>query len=100
MARRLSRADMARRCGAVAPLWPRRGADGSDWACRRGRCCMTEQFDDRKARASGWFRELRDRIVAAFEALEDAQATGPCADRAPGRFDVSETRRKAEDGGD
>ena len=61
---------------------------------------MTEQFDDRKARASGWFRELRDRIVAAFEALEDAQATGPFAARAPGRFEVSETRRTADDGGD
>ena len=61
---------------------------------------MTEQFDDRKARASGWFRELRDRIVAAFEALEDAQATGPFAAREPGRFEVSETRRTADDGGD
>ncbi len=28
---------------------------------------MTEQFDDRKTRASAWFRTLRDRIVAAFE---------------------------------
>ena len=61
---------------------------------------MTEQFDDRKARASGWFRELRDRIVAAFEALEDAQATGPHAGLPPGRFEVSETRRAAEDGSD
>ena len=32
---------------------------------------------DEKARASGWFRELRDRIVAAFEALED-EGPGDC----------------------
>ncbi|MDU8944393.1 oxygen-dependent coproporphyrinogen oxidase [Ovoidimarina sediminis] len=61
---------------------------------------MTEQFDDRKARASAWFRELRDQIVAAFEALEDTQSTGPFADRPAGRFEVSETRRHSDDGTD
>lgn len=49
-------------------------------------------FDERKARASAWFRSLRDQIVAAFEGLEDA------ASATPGRFEVSETRR-GEDGG-
>jgi coproporphyrinogen III oxidase len=34
---------------------------------------MKDIFDDRKSRASTWFRSLRDDIVAAFEALEDAQ---------------------------
>ena len=53
-------------------------------------------FDDRKARASGWFRELRDSIVAAFEALEDSQSTGPFAEQPAGRFEVTETRRAAE----
>ena len=38
---------------------------------------MTEMFDE-KRRAAGWFRALRDEIVAAFEALEDAQR-GPAA---------------------
>src|SRR6056297_184338 len=61
---------------------------------------MTEVIDDRKARASAWFRELRDRIVAAFEALEDAQATGPLVGRDAGRFEVTETRRGSEDGSD
>jgi coproporphyrinogen III oxidase len=61
---------------------------------------MTEHFDERKARASGWFRELRDRIVAAFEDLEDAQATGPFADAPAGRFEVTETRRQSDDGSD
>ncbi|MFZ5709858.1 MAG: oxygen-dependent coproporphyrinogen oxidase [Pseudomonadota bacterium] len=51
-------------------------------------------MDDRKARASAWFRDLRDSIVAAFEALEDRH-DGPGA---LGRFEVSETRRAAPDG--
>ncbi|MEM1272185.1 MAG: oxygen-dependent coproporphyrinogen oxidase [Pseudomonadota bacterium] len=46
-----------------------------------------------KARASAWFRTLRDDIVAAFEGLEDAQG----GDAAPGRFEVSETRRGSGD---
>ena len=57
---------------------------------------MTEDFDDRKARASAWFRALRDEIVAAFEALEDSQATGPTATLPAGRFEVSETVRASE----
>jgi coproporphyrinogen III oxidase len=36
---------------------------------------------------------LRDRIVAAFEGLEDSHATGPFAERDPGRFEVTETKR-------
>ncbi|MEO1155467.1 MAG: coproporphyrinogen III oxidase, partial [Pseudomonadota bacterium] len=61
---------------------------------------MTEQFDNHKARASAWFRQLRDDIVAAFEGLEDTQTTGPFAGNDPGRFDVSETRRASDDGSD
>ena len=61
---------------------------------------MTEQFDDRKARASAWFRTLRDDIVAAFHALEDSQTDGPLSDRPAGRFEVSETRRASDDGTD
>ena len=61
---------------------------------------MTDTFDARKARASTWFRDLRDQIVASFEGLEDTQTTGPMADEAPGRFEVSETRRKGEGGAD
>lgn len=61
---------------------------------------MTEQFDDRKAQASAWFRQLRDDIVATFEGLEDSQTSGPFAALPPGRFDVSETARNSEDGSD
>ncbi|MEM6306599.1 MAG: oxygen-dependent coproporphyrinogen oxidase [Pseudomonadota bacterium] len=61
---------------------------------------MTKMFDDRKALAGAWFRDLRDQIVAAFEALEDTQTTGPFADQPPGRFAVSHTKRTSDDGSD
>ena len=57
-------------------------------------------FSDEKSRAAQWFRQLRDDIVAAFEGLEDSHDTGPLSDAAPGRFEVTETRRAAPDGGD
>jgi coproporphyrinogen III oxidase len=47
----------------------------------------TSQIDTRNERARAWFETLRDRIVAAFEAVEDAlPATAPLADRPAGRF--------------
>ncbi len=61
---------------------------------------MTDAFADQKARASAWFRTLRDEIVATFEALEDTQTTGPCADLPAGRFEISETTRASADGSD
>lgn len=61
---------------------------------------MTQELDTEKARASQWFRQLRDDITAAFEALEDRHDTGPMAERPAGRFDVTRTKRHAEDGGD
>ena len=56
----------------------------------------TDIFDDRKARASAWFTELRDRICAAFEAIEDAQDWGPHKDLPAGRFTRKETRRASD----
>jgi len=50
--------------------------------------------------AQAWFESLRDSICAAFEAIEDAQTTGPLADRPPGRFVRSVWRRPTEDGAD
>jgi coproporphyrinogen III oxidase len=44
-------------------------------------------IETHKDRARAWFEALRDRIVAAFEELEDSlPADAPLADRAPGRF--------------
>ena len=60
----------------------------------------TDTQDDRKARAAAWFTELRDRICAAFEALEDAQTAGPFADLPAGRFTRKATRRAGEAGED
>ncbi len=57
-------------------------------------------FDDQKNRASAWFRALRDEIVQAFEAVEDAHE-GPGSDGvAPGKFEVTETKRASDDGSD
>lgn len=54
--------------------------------------------DALKTRAAAWFQDLRDRICAAFEALEDAHA-GPNADRAPGRFERQPWDRPGGGGG-
>lgn len=48
-----------------------------------------------REQAAAWFRTLRDRIVAAFEALEDA---GPGV-QAPGRFELRPTHRPEGGGG-
>ncbi len=54
--------------------------------------------DARTAKAEDWFAELRDRVCAAFEALEDAHA-GPGADQSPGRFERTPWRRPGGGGG-
>jgi coproporphyrinogen III oxidase len=47
----------------------------------------TDKIEARKKQARAWFEALRDQIVAAFEAVEDAlPATAPLADRPAGRF--------------
>jgi len=56
---------------------------------------------DRKERASQWFAELRDRICAAFEKLEDeydGELDGRFAGRPAGRFERSSWKRPTEDG--
>ncbi|WP_042244366.1 oxygen-dependent coproporphyrinogen oxidase [Paracoccus sp. PAMC 22219] len=55
---------------------------------------MRPAMDEQRHRAAVWFRDLRDRITAAFEALED-RAPG---DAPAGRFEVTPTER-ADDGG-
>src|SRR3984893_18371907 len=47
----------------------------------------TDKIEARKTQARTWFEALRDQIVAAFEAAEDAlPATAPLADHPAGRF--------------
>lgn len=61
----------------------------------------TMPSDAEKARATAWFAELRDRICATFEAIED-ELTGPLADSPPGRFERKSWKRATEgtvDGG-
>ena len=59
----------------------------------------SDTVEQRKARASVWFAELRDRICAAFEALEDELAGGPHGDAAPGRFERKVWERFGGGGG-
>jgi coproporphyrinogen III oxidase len=61
---------------------------------------MSDEMKTEKAQAAAWFRELRDEIVAAFEALEDSHDSGPLSDQSAGRFEVSQTTRASEDGSD
>ena len=57
-------------------------------------------FDAEKARASAWFRELRDQIVAAFQGIEANHTTGPMSDAPVGVFELTETTRTSDDGSD
>ena len=62
---------------------------------------MTEpaaDTDDRKEVAWTWFQELRDKLCAAFEAIED-DAAGPISDQAPGRFERTAWDRPGGGGG-
>jgi coproporphyrinogen III oxidase len=59
----------------------------------------TVAYEALKLTAKTWFEALRDRICAAFEAIEDAH-DGPLSDRPAGRFQQTVWRRPTEDGTD
>jgi coproporphyrinogen III oxidase len=61
---------------------------------------MSEQeISARKQRARAWFESLRDRICAAFEAIEDELTDGPFAHLPPGRFERKAWERSEANGG-
>ncbi len=60
---------------------------------------MNDIVQARKDRAAAWFAELRDRLCAALEAIEDA-LEGPLGDRPAGRFERTSWRRPATHAGD
>jgi coproporphyrinogen III oxidase len=59
---------------------------------------LPDDIEDRKATARAWFEDLRDRICAAFEAIED-DLTGPQASWVPGRFERKHWLRQEGEGG-
>ncbi len=62
---------------------------------------MPDPLALRKERAAVWFSELRDKITAAFEKLEDDLPNGmPFADQAPGRFVRTPWKRTDHTGAD
>jgi len=60
---------------------------------------QTAIVEDRKAQASEWFASLRDRICAAFEAIEDAYVAARPESGAAGRFARKTWEREGGGGG-
>jgi len=62
---------------------------------------MSEQLEQNKERAVAWFKQLRDEICAAFEAIEqDVSGGNGLIDMEPGTFDRKSWERPGKDGGD
>jgi len=60
---------------------------------------VSDGIEERKARWSVWIAELRDRICAEFERIED-ELTGQPSDRAAARFERKSWKRASDDGSD
>ncbi|PLX38215.1 MAG: oxygen-dependent coproporphyrinogen oxidase [Hyphomicrobiales bacterium] len=60
---------------------------------------MPPELEDKKARATAWFAELRDSICSAFEQIEDElPADMPFGDRPAGRFERTPWERTDHSG--
>ena len=68
------------------------------WYAALDRAKSAAMTDPRKAQARAWFESLRDRIMAAFEALED-EAPASLYTGAPGRFEKTPWSRGEDEGG-
>jgi coproporphyrinogen III oxidase len=60
---------------------------------------LPPDIETKQQMAQAWFRSLRDRIMAAFEAIE-ADVVGPNSDMPPGRFEINPWNRDAGGGGE
>jgi coproporphyrinogen III oxidase len=60
---------------------------------------IVDPLPARRADAAAWFQSLRDNICATFETIEDELATGPHADKQPGRFERKAWDRPGGGGG-
>lgn len=72
--------------------------DVDDLGCKTRDMTPNALLEDRKTAARAWFESLRDRIITAFEALEDA-APADLYPGAPGRFERKPWVREAGGGG-
>ncbi|MEM7740307.1 MAG: oxygen-dependent coproporphyrinogen oxidase [Pseudomonadota bacterium] len=58
-----------------------------------------DTLDTRQARASAWFKNLQNQMIAAFESLEDQADAEIYTDLEPGRFEREAWSRGPEQGG-
>lgn len=95
-------ARLSARCGADGIAVAQRGR-GVLAAAEEAVTAMTQSPEtDRHplaAPAAAWFESLRDRLCAAFEAIEDELASGPQAGLPAGRFVRTPWRREGGGGG-
>jgi coproporphyrinogen III oxidase len=60
---------------------------------------LPDELESRKQRAAAWFRELRDRLCAEFEAIE-TELAGPLAEGPPGQVERKPWQRPDGGGGE